>query len=234
MGILLATWYIRRLTRPLEQFTQVAERIGKGDYVAPIPAFATPSEVATLSTAFIKSQASMLRTLEEQSQARNWLNNLVQSIVEGVITFDAQGNVTFLSQGAETLTGWSSAEALGQHLNLLFAPTGEEPKPFLDQIPRPGSRRQIDVVNRSGKAITLSVTGARLAPPTGDAMQMALVLRDVTHEEALRHLRSYFLANISHEFKTPLSTLNASLELLLDDADRLATDNSRQRKCVNC
>lgn len=226
-GGLLATWYIRRLTRPLAQLTQVAERMSRGDYVAPIPAFAAPTEVATLCMAFIKSQASMLRTLEEQSQARNWLYNLIQSIVEGVITFDAQGHVTFLSQGAESMTGWRHDEAREQSINCLFPPSQEpgnadQGKPFLERIPTPGSKRQIDVVNRNGKALTLSITGARLTPPTGDAMQMALVLRDVTHEEALRHLRSYFLANISHEFKTPLSTLNASLELLLDSAEALS------------
>lgn len=227
VGGLLATEYIRRLTRPLAQLTQVAERMSRGDYVAPIPAFATPTEVATLCMAFIKSQASMLRTLEEQSQARNWLYNLIQSIVEGVITFDAQGQVTFVSQGAESMTGWRHDEARGQSVNCLFPPPQEPSnadrgKPFLERIPTPGSKRQIDVVNRNGKALTLSITGARLTPPTGDAMQMALVLRDVTHEEALRHLRSYFLANISHEFKTPLSTLNASLELLLDSAEALS------------
>jgi PAS domain S-box-containing protein len=228
LGMLLADWYIRRLTKPLGLLTEVAERIGNGDFVAPIPAFATPAEVATLSTAFIKSQASMLRTLEERSQARDWLNNLVQSIVEGVITFDAQGHVTFLSQGAENLTGWHSDEALGQPINLLFPPPDEQTKSFLDRIPPPGSQRQIEVLNRHGKAQILAVTGARLTPPTADTMQVALVLRDVTHEEALRHLRSYFLANISHEFKTPLSTLNASLELLLDGADELSVAEMRE------
>ncbi|MCX6049569.1 MAG: ATP-binding protein [Chloroflexi bacterium] len=228
LGVRWATWYIRGLTKPLSELTEVAERIGNGDFVAPIPAFATPAEVAILSTAFIKSQASMLRTLEERSHARDWLNNLVQSIVEGVITFDAKGEITFLSQGAENLTGWRSDEALGQSVNVLFLPPDEQTKPFLDRIPSPGSQRQIEVLNRHGKAQTLAVTGARLTPPTADTMQVALVLRDVTYEEALRHLRSYFLANISHEFKTPLSTLNASLELLLDAEDELSSAEMRE------
>jgi signal transduction histidine kinase len=48
--------------------------------------------------------------------------------------------------------------------------------------------------------------------------ERALVLRDVTEEEAMHRLRGYFLANISHEFRTPLSTLNASMELLMDES----------------
>ncbi|MEZ4725599.1 MAG: ATP-binding protein [Caldilineaceae bacterium] len=228
LGVVLATWYVRRLTRPLAELTQVAERISRGDFVAPIPAVATPSEVATLSTALIRSQASMLRALDERAQAHDWLNNLIQSIVEGVVTFDAKGYVTFLSHGAEALLGWRSDEALGQSVEKLFPITGAEEKSFLSQIPQPGDKRLIDVYTRSGKAISLAVTGARLAPPNAKTAQVALVLRDVTHEEALRNLRSYFLANISHEFKTPLSTLNASLELLLDPKEEYSVEEVRE------
>lgn len=228
LGVALATWYVRRLTQPLAELTQVAERISRGDFVAPIPAVATPNEVATLSTALIRSQASMLRALDERAQAHNWLYTLIQSVVEGVVTFDTKGQITFLSQGAEALTGWNSSEALGQPIDRLFPPAGANDKPFLSQIPLPGAKRLIEVYTRNGKAITLSITGARLAPPNEKTAQVALVLRDVTHEEALRNLRSYFLANISHEFKTPLSTLNASLELLLDPAEEYAVAEVRE------
>ena len=228
LGVALATWYVRRLTQPLAELTQVAERISRGDFVAPIPAVATPNEVATLSTALIRSQASMLRALDERAQAHDWLYTLIQSVVEGVVTFDTKGQVTFLSQGAEALTGWNSSEALGQPIDRLFPSAGANDKPFLSQIPLPGVKRLIEVYTRNGKAITLSITGARLAPPNEKTAQVALVLRDVTHEEALRNLRSYFLANISHEFKTPLSTLNASLELLLDPAEEYAVAEVRE------
>jgi len=228
LGVALATGYVRRLTQPLSELTQVAERMSRGDFMAPIPAFVAPSEVATLSTALIKSQASMLHALEERAQARDWLNNLIQSIVEGVVTFDSKGQVTFLSQGAENLIGWTSAEALGQPVETLFPPADEEAEPFLNRIPLPGGKGAMNVFTRSGKVISLSVTGARLAPPHAQSAQVALVLRDVTHEEALRNLRAYFLANISHEFKTPLSTLNASLELLLDNREEYSVAEVRE------
>jgi signal transduction histidine kinase len=65
------------------------------------------------------------------------------------------------------------------------------------------------------------VTSVRSATPASnwhDHEERALVLRDVTEEEATHHLRAYFLANISHEFRTPLSVLNASMELLMDES----------------
>ena len=171
----------------------------------------------------------MLEALGERSQARDWLNTLVQSVVEGVITFDRRGRVTFMSQGAEVMTGWSSAEAVGRPINDLLPPAeATHGDTFLDHLPPAGEKREIETRTRLGKSLVLAATGARMAPPGDDTVQVALVLRDVTEEHALRNLRSFFLANISHEFRTPLSTLSASLELLMDQADDLTADDIRE------
>ena len=227
-GMALAAWYISRLTKPLWQLSQVAQQISHGNFMAPIPAFSTPMEVATLSAAFIRSQAAMLHSLEEQSQARDWLNLLIQSIVEGVITLDASGRITFMSQGAEALSGWQNADAMGQPIDRIFALANPAAGQLLEELPRPGSKRQLDIRTHTGRVLTLAMTAARLASTNGENNQLALVLRDVTHEEAIRNLRAYFLANISHEFQTPLSTLSASLELLLDSGETYSLAEIRE------
>ncbi len=216
--------YIRRLIAPLQQLTHVAERIRDGDLLATIPLFHQSHEVQTLSAALRQSQASMGRALEERLQARDWLNTLVQSIVEGVITLDEAGRITFFSQGAEALTGWTAAQALGQPLDQLLLPT-EEGERFSDQLPPEGEKRLIPVRTAAGKNIVLAVTSAQL---TAVPLQIALVLRDVTQDEARHRLHSYFLANTSHEFRTPLSTLNASMELLLDEQENLSVAEMRE------
>ena len=229
VGVLAGTYYIRRVTAPLGRLTSAAEQISEGDLGAPIPRLAGPPELATLSASLEKSQATMLGALDERSAARDWLNTLIQSVVEGVVTFDTRGRVTFMSQGAETLTGWASAEAVGEPIDHLF-PLADSPdgQTFLDRIPPAGDKREIEVLNRAGKAIVVAVTGARMVPPNSDTVQVALVLRDVTEEQALHNLRSFFLANISHEFRTPLSTLNASIELLIDQVDDLSPEEIRE------
>lgn len=228
LGVVLSIWYVRQLNAPLQQLTQVADRISQGDLVTSIPVPGGPVEVATLANALRQSQASMLKALAERAQARDWLDNLIQSIVEGVVTFDTRGRITFLSQGAEKLTGWRPDEIVGRPINMLFPAAVGVNEPFIDLLPPPGGKSQIETRTRAGKPIVLAVTGARLVPPDGDTPQVALVLRDVTEEEARRHLTSYFLANISHEFRTPLSTLNASIELLLDEAENLSAAEMRQ------
>lgn len=219
-------WAIRRLTAPLQRLTQTAELISAGDFSTPVAELDGPTEVSTLATALQRSQAAMLGALSERSEARDWLNSLIQSIVEGVITFDTRGRVTFISHGAERIIGCASGEALGQPINSLMRPVDPDAA-FLDLIPPAGAKRQIEIVAPHGKVVVLAITGARLAPPNSPVPQVALVLRDVTEEETLRSLRSHFLANISHEFRTPLSTLAASMELLLDEEQNLTAAEMR-------
>ncbi|MCB8945214.1 MAG: PAS domain S-box protein [Ardenticatenaceae bacterium] len=226
-GMILGGLYLRQLVAPLQKLTQVADEISGGDLMAPIPLFSGPAEVSKLATALHQSQASMLQALAERSQARDRLNTLIQTIVEGVVTVTEDGRITFFSQGAETLTGWTAVEALGLSINTVFLMAESGDAPFMSQLPTLGSKRQIAIRGRDGQHIVLAVTGARLAA-NGNAAEIVLVLRDVTQEEALRHLRSYFLANISHEFRTPLSTLQASMELMLDEQENLSAAEMRQ------
>lgn len=66
-----------------------------------------------------------------------------------------------------------------------------------------------------------------MPPEAGDA-RVALVFRDVSEEEAVHRLMGHFLANVAHEFRTPLSALAASAELLLDQAPDLSGDELRE------
>ena len=228
LGSIFSIWFVRQVNAPLQKLTATAEQISQGDLVAPIPLFSTPVEVKTLAEALHRSQASMLEALRERSEVGERLNTLLQSIVEGVVTYDVAGVITFWSEGARNLLGWSLDEAIGQHVNELFSLAEDDQAQFLDFIPPAGQKKQIGVLTRSGKPIVLALTDSELIPPGGDTAQVALVFRDVTEEEAVRRLRSYFLANISHEFRTPLSTLIASMELLLDEREKFSLVEVRQ------
>lgn len=70
----------------------------------------------------------------------------------------------------------------------------------------------------------IEATATRVTSPRSGKVETAVILRDISQEEQLRQLRSYFLANITHEFRTPLSTLNASIELLTEEDDLSAEE----------
>ncbi len=168
------------------------------------------------------ARADLERTLEELRRERAWAAHLLESIVEGIVTLDRYGRITFFSQGAERITGWRRQEVLGRTCDQVFQPA-ESRQSFSELIPPPDQRRRIPVRLRYGRQAVLAITGARLMPPESGEARVALVFRDVSEEEAVHQLLGHFMANLAHEFRTPLSALAASIELLLEQSPDLTT-----------
>jgi len=217
----LAWLYARRLTAPITRLTGAALNISRGDLTTPVPVPEEPYEVATLAAAFEESRVSTGRFMEDLSRAKEWSETVIQSVTEGIVTIDEKGQITSFSHGAERITSWTRDEVLGVSANQVFPLVGDAGT-FLEYLPLSGRTRPINVLTRQGSEMTLAVTAAQLKASDGDSGQRALVLRDITEEETARRLRSYFLANVSHEFRTPLSALNASVEWLLEEIDNLS------------
>jgi PAS domain S-box len=147
--------------------------------------------------------------------------DLLQSIQEGIAILDSEGLVTFFNHNAGRITGWGEQEAIGKSIEEILHPAVGKGR-FLEQLTSSERMPLMNVVNRQGEEITLALTTASLLSPASLPSKTVLVFRDVTEEDAAQRLRSYFLANISHEFRTPLSALKASVELLLEEIEDLS------------
>ncbi|MBO9395025.1 ATP-binding protein, partial [Caldilinea sp.] len=118
--------------------------------------------------------------------------------------------------------------AIGMRIEQLLQ--NEEGESFSGEalLAAPGASQLLELRTCTGERITVAVSATRIGRP-GEARSVnAYLVRDVTEEEALQRLRSYFLASISHEFRTPLSALRASLELLVNEENPLDLAESRQ------
>ncbi len=221
VGSLLGTLLARRIGRPLAHLTEAATALSKGDLDSSVAIQARVREVALVAQALERARIDLQRSLTELREEKAWTDHLLEAIVEGIVTLDRRGRITFFSQGAEHITGWDRELVLNRLCDEVFRPV-ETAEPFSQFIPPPGRRNKITVELANGRQATLSITGAQLRPPaTGDA-QVALVFRDVSEEEVIHRIMAHFLANIAHEFRTPLSALAASVELLLDQAPDLS------------
>jgi PAS domain S-box-containing protein len=173
-------------------------------------------EEAMVAQALESARVNLQRTLTDLQQEKEWSNQLLESIVEGIMTLDNQHRITFFSHGAERITGWSRDEVLDRSCDETFH-LADSNAPFSQFIPAPGQRNKIVVVLADGHWASLSVTGARLVPAEAGEAEIALVFRDVSSEEIIHHLLGQYIANVSHEFRTPLAALAASVELLLEE-----------------
>lgn len=205
----------RRISFPLGALRTAASKLRKGDLETQVFIPTRVTEVATVAYALEDARITLRHSLRELQKEKEWIEHLLGSIVEGIITLDIPGRITFFSQGAERITGWGAEEVLGRPVDEVFK-IQENNQRFSQIIPDPGRQRRMVMTRRDGRQVNLAVTGAQLAPPEAGKTRVVLVLRDVSDEEAVHQLLAGFLSNITHEFRTPLSALAASIELLMD------------------
>jgi len=218
---ILGAFLARRISQPLESLADLATSLSKGDLSKTAPVETQVREVVQVSQALEGARFDLQRTLNSLRKEIEWGDHLLDSIVEGIVTLDDSRQITFFSSGAERITGWLRADVLNQYVDDVFKLT-EHISPFSQLIPPPGRKQILTVDLADGRYATLAITGAQLLPSKADEVQVALVFRDVSEEQAMHRLLGHFMENITHEFRTPLSSLAASIELLLDQAPDLS------------
>lgn len=218
LGVILA----RRISQPLTRLTDAATAISMGNLSTSLSVSSPVREVSLVSQALENARLDLQQTLNELQQERAWTNHLLEAITEGIVALDENGRVIFFSPGAERITGWTQDEALNNTCDGLFH-LSEPGGNFSEHIPPPGQQSKVVLDMADGRQVTLGITSALLSPTDTDKTGLVLVLRDISEAELTHRLMGGFLANITHEFRTPLSALAASTELLLDQAPDLSS-----------
>ena len=221
-GSVLGVAVARRIGQPLTHLTHAATAISMGDLTTSLSVPSQVREVTLVSQALESARVDLQHTVNELQRERAWTDHLLEAITEGIVALDDRGCITFFSPGAERITGWSQSEALNHTCDELFH-LAETSDSFSQHIPLPGQQSKILLEVEDGRQITLGITSAQLSPPDTDETGLVLVLRDISEAELIHRLLGGFLANITHEFRTPLSALAASTELLLDQAPDLSS-----------
>jgi len=217
LGLLATLLLARRIGQPLKALARSAVQLGRGDFSTSIPVSGTP-EVAALARTMEDMRRNLidvtatLRRREAEAQA------LLQGVVEGVFAVDAQRNVCYLNPQAARMLGVEPAAATGRFCGDVLRPCGaggqrpcEMACPILAAREAGKSQATEVLETTSGGRRTVVITSAGLV----DGLQVQ-VMRDETELEAVRRARDSILANISHEFRTPLAAQQASIELLRD------------------
>ena len=233
-GVLLG----RRLARPLRDLTEASARIGRGDLATPIPR-APGAETGRLAATMDEMRARLLHLTAELQRRRGDAESILSGIVEGVFSVDRERRVRYMNRQAEAMLGVAPGAALGRFCGDVLYPRGGTERPCETACPIlharfSGSARAAESVRVGETVKTVVVTSSAPAVESDGNRSPTLaetqfqVIRDETELEAARRARDAVLANISHEFRTPLAAQLASIELLRDRLPELSPDEGRE------
>ena len=217
----LGIWLSQRISRPIVRLANAAAEFRQGNLDAPILIQSPVWEIDQLTNTLEDGRIALRHSLQQLQAEKAWIEHLLNSIVEGMLTLDSENRVTFASAGIGKITGTEPEQILGQPIDDIFLPLEGEVT-FSSQLPAVGQQRRISVKLQDGQERLLSISKSKLIPPEASNSNRALVIRDVSNEEYIHRLLGDFMANITHEFRTPLAALEASSELLLDNLHSLS------------
>ncbi len=215
LGAALDYGAARRIARMLEEIQRGVERYAQGDLTHKLPVY-NSLEIGSLAEAMNRMAAQMDERMRAIIQQRNELETVLSGMVEGVLAVDADERILKINQAAGRMLGVDISSAHGRSIQEVIRHAGLQQ--FVARALRSAEPIEADLSVNFGSERALQARGAPLHCEGGECTGAVIVLNDVTRLRQLENLRREFVANVSHELKTPVTSIKGFVETLLDGA----------------
>ncbi|MBO77347.1 MAG: hypothetical protein CME17_07910 [Gemmatimonadetes bacterium] len=192
------------LTSPLVLLAKRARQFSEGDYSVRVPD-AKVTELQDVADAFNALAAELQSQFTELGQEREETQTLIDCMAEGVIALSEDARVVRMNRSARALLELSDIPDLSPISSVVR--DNKLRSIMEDSVIRPGNSDEVEV---NGRHLLVS---SRALDPGGTVT----TLLDISEIRWLEQVRRDFVANASHELKTPLTSIRGYAETLLDD-----------------
>ncbi|KJR45741.1 Phosphate regulon sensor protein PhoR (SphS) [Desulfosporosinus sp. I2] len=202
-------FYSLLFTRPLKAMTRTALQISGGNYSART-GVERKDELGQLGNSLDLLAFKLGSTINQLFQEKGKLNDIISSISEGIIAFDTNLNPISINF------------ALAQIMNRPHPYSMEEVKKDLDDlnigahISKVMLEKKPSQVHKDWQGKKLVFTFSLIIDNQDSITGFVALVQDISERERLDQLRREFVANVSHEFRTPLTVIRGSLEAMVD------------------
>ena len=203
----------RRIAARLDSVGDVVAQMSVGEFDKRIPA-GDRQQIEDLAAALDRTQSYLKSRVTDLESSRNQLQTVLDSMLEGVIALDSDQRVLLVNEAGRRLFPIHELSAVGRPVwELVRSPQLTQwISQALSQSEPVGGELEL----KAPLARILSVRVAGLPGPT--AAGAVIVASDISQLRRLEQVRQEFVANASHELKTPLASIKACVETLLDGA----------------
>ena len=209
-----AFWVAKSITSPLEQMKEGAQRFSAGDFSRRL-AIPKSEELARLAKTLNTTAVMLQERISTIDSQRRELEAVLSNMSEGVLVFGPEERLLKMNNSAGRMLGIDPAESAGRFLPEIIR--NSELRDFMRKVSGQKTSLEREIEINDGELI-LKVYGAILKAAGEDLIGSLFVLHDVTKIVKMERLRKEFVANVSHEFKTPITTIKGFIETLLDGA----------------
>jgi two-component system, OmpR family, phosphate regulon sensor histidine kinase PhoR len=238
-GVGVSLFFSRMLAGRIEQLKDFSRRVAAGDF-RPLQVSGPRDEVAELADSLNETAARLDATIQSLSGERNRSGAILRSMVEGVAVIDARERLVFFNRAFAGILNLDGMRSEGRPLIEIIrnsqllalirkALEGEEglqgdiAMGFVQQRSFAVTAAPVNPLDSAAAINRSPGKSAESARPSG----AVVVLHDVTELRRLERVRQDFVANVSHEFKTPLTAIQGFAETLLAGAIDDPTNNRR-------
>ncbi len=214
----------RRISKPLRELTQGADLFAGGELNTRLAA-PDIEEIDTLANAMNHMATQLKERIDTIARQRNEQEAVLASMTEGVVAIDGNECIINLNDAAAAIfdveQSWArgrSVQEVMRHaeLNSFASRALDCVEPIEAEIAVDGARQRY-----------LRVHGSVLRDAEGNRSGAVLVLNDSTRLRRLESIRQEFVANVSHELKTPITAIRGFVETLQDGAIDSPVDAAR-------
>ncbi len=223
-GGLVSFAFARIFAARVQRLQRFSQRIAEGDF-RPLLREGPRDELSDLADSLNQTAARLDREIRLLSGERNRSSAILRSMVEGVAVIDAEERLVFYNRAFSEILIVESANAEGRPL--IEVVRNSDLVGLIRRALRGDEGLQSDITMGITQTRSFSITAAPVkaldAPASGRDPQAkpsgaVVVLHDVTELRRLERVRQDFVANVSHEFKTPLTAIQGFAETLLAGA----------------
>ena len=203
------------LNRTLLDMRKSAVRIAEGDLSSRV-AVPNTLELAQMAEALNFMAARLQERIVQEHTERMQQQAVLSSMIEGVFAVNNDEQILSMNAAAAELLQVRPEDAIGKELTAVLRNSALQS--FIEKALESDDPVEEEIMFHLNEERTLQTHGATLRDPDGASIGAVIVMNDVTRLRRLERIRRDFVSNVSHELKTPITSVKGFVETLLDGA----------------